>query len=457
MSRPVANPLLILSRGGVNVDTTGPVWNVDPDAILDFAELHVAQDDTGGDVVLDAFASYIRHLVRRNRPRTVMLAFGTLRRALRIKAIRDAVTASDSSLLIEAMSATRHLSHGARYGSLTILRAWFTFAADSNLEGFDPDVATALQAIQFRRGRQGVAVLRQDPRNGPLSDTETKALEQGLWRAAEDGALPTATVLAGLLFFTFGFNPEHLRRLHQDDLAPKIGADTLRVLRVPRIKKGAARDRANFMERELEPPLAALFDRLVAENHGGMPHRPDYPLFRPRLEGGSSEAYVDTTHFVRVCESLTRALELKADDGSRLHLFPRRLRYSFASRAVAGGASEEELMELLDHRTLATVVFYYKARLDIVPKLDAALGTKLAIFAEVAMARTRPPVVEPIDPDLHIDRVPFACVACRNFRPVEAKALRMIGRNLSDAEPALGRPDLGNRVDEALDALEKSS
>ena len=73
--------------------------------------------------------------------------------------------------------------------------------------------------------------------------------------------------------------------------------------------------------------------------------------------------------------------------GLPLRLTARRLRYTFATKLVASGASPQEVADALDHSSTAHVMVYFNSRSDVVQRLDKAVRLALAPIAQAFMSQ----------------------------------------------------------------------
>ena len=135
-------------------------------------------------------------------------------------------------------------------------------------------------------------------------------------------------------------------------------------------------------------------------------------------------------------------LDLRTTDGLPLKLTARRLRYTFATKLVASGASPQEVADALDHSSTAHVMVYFNSRSDVVQRLDKAVGLALAPIAQAFMGQVirseaeaarhgdRPSRIRHASPTLNsLETVgscgsfgfcglyaPLACYTCTNFQ-----------------------------------------
>jgi len=261
------------------------------------------------------------------------------------------------------------------------VRQWYTASADRMLDGFDDEVAFALDDLRIEGNAKGFAVLSADPECGPLSEFEETALRQALFR--DCGPIDARAAL--WLAFAFGTNPANMGLLREEDFTAIHFPDetpSAFFLNVPRIKKRQPA-RIEFKKRFVDNPLARIIEELIAHNKAVAPTDPVRPLFRlerPRkaLMNGPLAEYAfhhsgeSMNGLIKDC--VARLNVISPRTAKPLAVTTRRLRYTFASKMVRMGTSERELAELLDHTDTQQVMVYYKADSRFVERLDATIA-----------------------------------------------------------------------------------
>lgn len=287
------------------------------------------------------------------------------------------------------------------------LRQWYCWCADMGFPYFDADTAVALGDITIGADEKGRAVRSHDPNEGPLAEAEVVALQHALQaesRAIADGRGRLSTSELGMLWLSLalGPNPENLALLREEDVHRLEGGsgEPYFMIRVPRIKKGHSRKRTDFRLRKITNELGKVLEEIIEVNSKRyktqiQSERFGRPLFR-RAEpvrsviGTDREPYAfhqAPNQIAYAVRQAVRKLDLRrADDsGQPLHVTPRRLRYSFATRLVKEGASRLEVAEALDHSDTQHVDVYFSAQSDVVPYLDKATALALAPLAQAFM------------------------------------------------------------------------
>lgn len=425
--------MIVETSWGQRLDPDAAAWRLEGRHPIDFGKFKDWSDGTCAPA--RAVRAFLLTCAARETARSLWTYFIVIEFALRDPDVRAAIARSDGGFILAVATrfATSRKSVKSRIG---VLRRWYRFAEAAGFEGFDADAAMMMDAMHVGTPRTGTAVLRQDPEHGPLSNREYERLMSALWRARAERSLPLANIAAALLFATFGVNRENLMKLREADLTGRRDRGGRRILSMPRIKKRAGNVFGTHKDRPLTAELEAVLEELVAENRSAFPlsRHPDgegapRPLFmRPPSHWTWGPALVNSQFFYLAVADLPRELEVNGDDGERLHLYPRRLRYTFATRHVAAGRSAEELQELLDHTSIECLMMYYNPRWDLVSRLDATLGPHLVEFAKMAQGSRPIPKFEATPTGADSSEVaPNACLTCRLFHPVKASAIDEIG------------------------------
>lgn len=393
----------VIALSGASIDTSGTQWRLSATEVLNWDLMPLQQGP-----ILISTEAYFRNFIRRSNPRYVFGQFNWLK-ACFISASNTATNLNDPTkydiTLFEALhkNLRETVSLGTVSNYLDAYRRWYLWCTDAQCEGFDEEVAAELENRTIGGNLKGAAVLRDDPDEGPLRQVEIEALIAHLHRAGETATLGIELLAAAWLFLAFGTNPKNLILLNEEDLLTTKQADGSFIyeLRLPRIKKGHVNERSGFKTRSLVPEIGQLLEQLIEQNARArrlalLEHNPirfARPLFRREAPKEAllgtdfeSDAYRrDNQWFNNALYLIVTTLDLKSAAGGPLHLTPRRLRYTFATRLVQEGASPMELAEALDHTDLQQVMVYFNTRSDVVVRLDKALALRLAPVAQAFM------------------------------------------------------------------------
>ncbi|WP_210544977.1 tyrosine-type recombinase/integrase [Chromobacterium violaceum] len=398
----------VIALSGARIDTSGAQWRLSAAEVLNWDLMPLQQGP-----ILISTEAYFRNFIRRSNPRYVYGQFNWLKTCF--ISTNDVITnINDSAKYDIAFFEVLHthlreiFSEGAVSNYLDAYRRWYLWCTDAQCEGFDEEIAAELESRTIGGNLKGAAVLRDDPDEGPLRQIEIEALIAHLHRAGETATLDIELLAAAWLFLAFGTNPKNLILLNEEDLLKTKQNDESIIyeLRLPRIKKGQVKERKGFKTRALLPEIGQLLEQLIEQNTRArrlalLEHNPirfAQPLFRREAPKEAllgtdfeSDAYRrDNQWFNNALYLIVTTLDLKAATGGPLHLTPRRLRYTFATRLVQEGASPMELAEALDHTDLQQVMVYFNTRSDVVVRLDKALALQLAPVAQAFMGMLIP-------------------------------------------------------------------
>ena len=386
----------VLAFSGATIDTSGKIWRLGADSVARWKPFENVPE-----AVWLSLRSYIRYLVATSSPAH---AQNQLEYVNRLGAPELVSQASDDlsefgfiGLLTyhkfaKALAGPVSSEHHIHF--LGAFIRWYVWSADAGMYGFDEDVASSLDAIVLRAAPKGVAVMRQDPTNGPLRRSEYEAFEAAL-RSPKAESLSLRHRVIAWLFLCFGCNPRNLLLIAEEDfITTKLGdGSEVHELRIPRIKKRTPGERDQFRTRSVIPEIAWQIRQLLAENRLEKSAVDD---FRPLIRGSERKTLIGTPFehqrfrvkvdfFGQALSHISKTLDLRAYDGAPLHLTPRRLRYTFATKLVAIGASPQEVADALDHSDTGTVMVYFNSRSDVVTRLDKAMGLALAPIAQAFM------------------------------------------------------------------------
>ncbi|MBT1537103.1 site-specific integrase [Ralstonia solanacearum] len=451
----------VVAFDGKIIDVSGSIWRVGPDQVINW---HQMPTSLGGQVIA-ALNAYFKHMIRTYAPRSIVGRFESIR--LFFKTVLELnVDLSRGSGLHPSLLNQVRIALNTKYalatvtGALHAYRIWYIWATDAEIPGFDFDMAADLESFTIGGGVKGEAVLRNDPKNGPLHSTEFDRLYQAMQIATESGPFSVDDLAVMWLFMALGCRPRSLQLLNEEDLIRTEMADgTVKYeLRIPRVKKPGEKERSRFRTRPLRREIGRLLEKIVAANRGARALQQDLPYrcsrstpmfrtaaMRESLIGTAFEEEAfrwRTTYFSDAVARVTEWLGLAGCDGEPLHLTPRRLRYTFATRLVQDGASPVMLADALDHTDLQHVMVYYNARSDIVIDLDETMAAQLTPWGQAFMGtivRTEARATRGNDPASrirHLDRrrgklenigtcgrfdpcglmAPIACYTCRKFQ-----------------------------------------
>lgn len=283
------------------------------------------------------------------------------------------------------------------------LRRWYQLG----YFGISEEVITLLDGWTIKGNRKGDAVKRKDPTQGPLTDNELLAFNEGVVKAYELDQIQISDLAISLTASNTGRRPiqiSHLRLL--DILCGKNNkGEPFYVLNVPRGKHGEG-FRAEFkpfaITYELWSILSAqaknamsltekkLGFQLQEQDRQQIPLFPDYRALLQVTSPAEYRALLESDKLHISAAEVTDLIQFTAEEagvksertGESLFINARRFRYTTGTRAAREGFGELVIAELLDHRDTQNAGVYVKNIPEHVERLDAAVGFQLAPYAQ---------------------------------------------------------------------------
>lgn len=313
----------------------------------------------------------------------------------KIDALLDAGDIDDhvDSLADAIRAAIAYRKKAGQLYEVTRLRAWYIWCAKHIPDiGFDEDFAFELSQMSIPGNEHGHAVRTEDPEDGPLDDTELGQITAAL--NGDDANtfefLQQRCALA--ICVAFGRNSANFALLREEDVHRLVDdpeVTTEWAINLPRIKK-RKRPRQDFREEVLSETLQKHVNALIDFNRRELPALPPgvaRPLFARRtprntlLIGPMREwaCHMTSGEFrALVSQAVRRYGIVSARTGQPMHITPRRLRYTLATKLVRLGVGAATLAEILDHSDVQTVRVYFDSRANIVEQLDRAGADRMA-------------------------------------------------------------------------------
>ncbi|MEF2144377.1 MAG: tyrosine-type recombinase/integrase [Desulfovibrionaceae bacterium] len=369
------NPGVVYDRFGLSVDTAGDNWELTDPSLTEIVRwdgFEVSPE------LVEAFKAYVACSIETQSPRTACNAWKYF-----FQSARDHAEFWNYPLqmadLLGVLEAYR--SVGLEY-KFHWIRRWYLWCADIDIPGFSMEIGDDLMEYRVGGNDKGVAVLTNDDEFGPLDDVEFDLLRS----VVENGRGSLIERVCVMLCIELGANPKSLVLLEKRDFIKHEadGGQCYYMLQVPRIKKRLAK--RSVRNRKISKALGKLLEELVQQNANiyGNTYGPKSPLlvrdkdkrrlFHSKIQK-RYEYHLETVDFLHIVSGYIKTVELVSPrTGKPLHLNPRRLRYTFATRLVEQGAPPQVVADALDHTDLQHVGVYYEARGKTVEFLDKALG-----------------------------------------------------------------------------------
>ncbi|SMF20783.1 tyrosine-type recombinase/integrase [Desulfovibrio gilichinskyi] len=367
------NPRIVYDRFGHSVDTIGNAWELTDPSLTEVLNWNLIRVE---DSLLNSFKCYIAYCIEVKAARTARNTFYYFLESINksYEYWRYPLQMDDLLGILDFFRSkrTEHKFHW--------IRKWYTWCADVEIPGFYQEISEELLDIKVAGNEKGVAVLIDDDEEGPLDNIEYDLLRSVVKK--EVGTLLERVCI--MLCMELGYNPKNLVLIEKRDFKKNIFNDDqiYYSLNVPRIKKRLAS--RVVRSRKISKRLGKFIDELI---HSNSKYDSNYgdkcPVLYSRNKryfASSSmkrfEHHMVTSEFTQLIVNYAKKAKIVSPrTGDILHLTPRRLRYTFATRLVEQGASPSVVAEALDHTDLQNVGVYFKARGQIVGDLDKALDS----------------------------------------------------------------------------------
>lgn len=273
--------------------------------------------------------------------------------------------------------------------------------------GVSKDVIRLLNGWTLKGNRKGDAVKRKDPEEGPLTDNELQAFNEGAVQAFERNLIALPELAMCLVTSNTGRRPVQISHLRIIDIlcGKNTKEEPFYILNVPRGKQGNG-FRASFkpfaMTEDLWTILSAQSKLAIRQVESCLgfelqeADRQQLPLF-PDIDAVKSvssprelrellktdKLHIAAAEVSDVLQFVADAADIHSErTGEILNLNARRFRYTTGTRAAREGFGELVIAELLDHSDTQNAGIYIKNIPEHVKRLDEAVGFQLAPYAQ---------------------------------------------------------------------------
>lgn len=385
------------SRAGYLFDTSELVWTLDKNIKINVAKVTSLLDEDVSDSYIKVLSHYARtmsadHAINMNsRMSSFLRSTGT-------KSI------SIAALINYRATLTRDKEH-----HLGALRGFLYKWHDFGYQGVDDDVVDLLKSWTLKGNIKGDAVKRLDPNEGPLTDNELAAFNEGVVRAFEQDQIAIGELAICLLVSHTGRRPRqvaHLKNCDLDGTRRNRKDEAMFLVHIPRAKQRGEVFRGSFktfaMTRELWTVVSAQKNNSIASverilgyqlqeaDRLSLPLFPDLSAFtagQPVTELRSLLA-MDHLHFpsseiTAVLKKVVVAAGIISErTGQLLDIVATRFRYTKGTRAAREGFGLIVIAELLDHTDIQNAQVYTKNVPEHAHALSKAMALQLAPYAQ---------------------------------------------------------------------------
>ncbi len=280
---------------------------------------------------------------------------------------------------------------------------------DLGYPGIDGDVVDLLKSWTLKGNVKGDAVKRLDPDEGPLTDNELTAFNEGAVRAYEQNKISLDELAICLLISHTGRRPKqiaHTKICDLDGTRTNKKGEQMFLIHIPRAKQRGEVFRDSFktfaMSQELWAVLCAQRKNSIASvervlgyelqeaDRAAFPLFPDLTAFKagqPVVELRSLLA-TDQMHLASaqitatLKKVVTAAGVISERTGQLLNVVATRFRYTKGTRAAREGFGLMVIAELLDHTDIQNAEVYTKNVPEHAHALNKAMALQLAPYAQ---------------------------------------------------------------------------
>lgn len=275
--------------------------------------------------------------------------------------------------------------------------------------GIDEDVIDLLKSWTLKGNIKGDAVKRLDPAEGPLTDNELTAFNEGAVRAFEQDRITLDELAICLLISHTGRRPKQIAHIKNCDLdGSKVNkkGEPLFLIHIPRAKQRGEVFRDSFKTfattHELWTVLRAQKKNSIASvervlgyelqdtDRAALPLLPDLKAFKGIASAAELRALLtaDSLHLpsAHVTAVLKNVVEIggifSERTGELLDLVATRFRYTKGTRAAREGFGLMVIAELLDHTDIQNVSVYTENLPEHAHALNVAMTVQLTPYAQ---------------------------------------------------------------------------
>lgn len=427
----------LISRSQLLVAKTGHTFDPDSDTWKLSKDISVAMS-----VLLDEAGDNLKESIKK-----VMAYYAQNYSAGQVKSFSVALLhyfRNGSSVEISDVALLNY--RGTSQNSLTNisrLRPFFRRWYKLGCKGVSREVVDMLDSWRIPGGARGEAVKRLDPREGPLSDLELEAFNEGAVAAFERDEIDVEKLAVSLLTSSTGRRPVQISHLKHCDLwsaTPVGGADDRYFINIPRAKQRLP-FRAEFKTFEITHELWCILTaqkesvrRWYVSNGGEqlddimslLPLFPGRRMLISSLGNPSFKGYLNTDKFHMRSNYVTRMMREVSEAAGvqshrtdeELHVFARRFRYTIGTRAAREGLNKYVIAELLDHSDVQNVDTYTLNVPEHVKKIDEAVAYQLFPIAQAfagVLIDDEGDALRGHDPNSRVRNGKISCGTCGHF------------------------------------------
>jgi len=385
------------SRAGYWFNEDDPVWNLDKDNKVYLHRIFKFLPDEAKHGFISTLTNYAKTMAGA----TTTIAFESF-----FVMLRD--TKPKKIDTIALLNWRAKLTRETEW-HLGVVRVFLYRWHDLGYQGVGDDVVELLKGWTIKGSIKGDAVKRLDPTEGPLTDNELLAFNEGVIRAFEQAQITLNELAICLLLSHTGRRPKQINHTKIGDLdGTKVNkkGETMFLIHIPRAKQRGEVFRDSFktfaMTLELWTVLnaqrkdaIASIERLLGydiqeADRAALPLFPDLGAFdgiesvkELRILLATDYLHPKSEKVTDVVKKVVKVARITSErTGELMELFATRFRYTKGTRAAREGFGKLVIAELLDHTDTQNVDVYTQNVPEHAQALNKAMALQLAPYAQ---------------------------------------------------------------------------
>lgn len=271
------------------------------------------------------------------------------------------------------------------------------------------------------------ALVANDPIHGAFTEQELFSIQEGVNLSYEKHRISLAEYALVWFLIGTGVRPVQIARMNAEDVKIYDGPEGKEVTLYIPLAKGEGSPNLDKWRRRCPTILAEILIKYI--EHYRLKNQ--QTLFKDQSRKIRNE----------LRKTFRKVTTYSKRTDTSIHIFPYRFRYTLGTRAIALGASDQEVARLLTHRRTYCVKAYRAAMPQLQNPIKEALSSEMRLIASVFQGKlinglddaTRKGQVEAIIRDfIHLNgeaigacgteadcsqHAPRACLMCRKFEP----------------------------------------
>lgn len=295
---------------------------------------------------------------------------------------------------------------------MSLIRIFFNKWNGLGYPGVSKEITHLLSGWRFKGNLKGDIIKRKDPNQGPLTDNELLAFNDGVVQAYERQLINKKELVLSLLISHTGRRPIQISHLKIKDIVSSLNkkGEPVYFINIPRAKQSgefrgefklfALKEEIWNLTKSLAKDIAEIFVSKInfevdKKVYDSIPLFPDWNSLS-NIDNNEKLQYLletDKLHIKnarinRLLNQIIRKANVHSErTGKIIQISPRRFRYTIGTRAAREGFGELIIAELLDHSDTQNAGVYVKNVPEHVTKIDEAVGFQLAPFAQAFVGK----------------------------------------------------------------------